>query len=305
MLERKNPLVFNIIAVLLSLLCFLIAALSHPAPIVADETPPPATVQSSDAGGRQATPALSRVEFNEEYFSGYLTDLKSIVTAPVRWDASDWFTAGITTGIAAGLYCNDEKIMKWIQDHKTTTSVHIGDTVTDFGHGKYTPIILGGMYLYGHVADDNNMRGAALLSVESFVLTGLIVQVTKHLTHRHRPDTGDPPHTFDGPAFHSTSSNSSLPSGHASSAFAVASVIASVYDNAVIPPLAYGIAGITALNRVQHNAHWPSDVFVGSAIGYFTGKLVVSSHRTSGNGKLSLVPVMNEEGMGLAMMYRF
>jgi hypothetical protein len=201
------------------------------------------------------------VEFNRDYFKGYVTDFNSILASPARWDASDWITATVITGAAVGLYDNDAKIQTWVQDHKTTTANNIGDDVTGLGHGKYTPALLGGMYLYGHVAGDGKARKTALLSVESFVLTGIF-------------------------------------------AFAVATVIASEYDNAVVPPLAYGVATITALNRVMHNAHWSSDTFVGAAIGYFTGKAIVASHRGRDN-RLSLAPMMEESNIGVILTYTF
>jgi membrane-associated phospholipid phosphatase len=149
------------------------------------------------------------------------------------------------------------------------------------------------------------MRKTALLSVESFVLTGIFTQVLKYSTHRHRPDTGDPPHTWDGPSLDRSGSTMSFPSGHASSSFAIATVIASEYDNYLVPPLAYSVAAITALNRVSHNAHWSSDVFVGSAIGYFTGKAVVASHRNGKETRLSLAPLMIDGNLGSVMTYRF
>ncbi|MCK9418539.1 MAG: phosphatase PAP2 family protein [Nitrospirae bacterium] len=288
-----------------SILCFLIISFTFPGVASADEFGSSMTVTTPKVREEQAASNEAPVEFNKDYFKGYGTDFKSMVTSPARWDTADWITATLVTGAAVGLYENDSKIMKWVQDHKTTTTNNIGDVITDFGHGKFTPVILGGMYLYGHVADDGKMRKTVLLSVESFVLTGVFVQTIKYTTHRHRPYTGDPPHTFDGPSLHGTSSNSSLPSGHASSAFAVAAVIASEYDNIIVPPLAYGIAAITALNRVSHNAHWPSDAFLAAAIGYFTGKAIVASHRNVKKSDLSFTPIISDGGMGMTLTYRF
>jgi len=285
--------------------CVLIAALLFPAFASADELTSTTTVTQQQGQSKQRTLNEKNVEFNKDYFKGYVTDFKNVVTAPARWDSSDWITAGIITGIAVGLYENDAKIQKWVLDHKTTTTNNIGDDVTDFGHGKFTPVILGGMYLYGHVADDGKIRKTVLLSAESFVLTGVLVQTIKYATHRHRPNTDDPPHTFDGPSLSGTSSNSSFPSGHASSAFAVATVIASEYDNSFVPPLAYSIAVITALNRVSHNAHWSSDAFVGSAIGYFTGKAIVAFHRNGKESDLSLAPLISDGELGMVLTYRF
>jgi hypothetical protein len=48
-----------------------------------------------------------------------------------------------------------------------------------------------------------------------------------------------------------------------------------------------------------------SDVFVGAAIGYFTGKAVVASHRNGTENKLSFTPILNEGGLGIVLTYRF
>jgi membrane-associated phospholipid phosphatase len=285
---------------------FLIILSLAPVFASADETAssPTSTVRE-DILPQPATNEIP-VEFNKDYIKGYFTDFTNILTSPARWDASDWLTATLVTGVAVGLYENDEKIQRWIQDHKTTTMSEIGDNVTDLGHGKYTPVVIGGMYLYGYLADDGKARKTALLSVESFILTGVFVQTLKYSTRRHRPNTGDPYHTFDGPSRHSTTANSSFPSGHSSSAFAVATVIASEYDNTAVQILAYGVATISALNRVMHNAHWSSDTAVGAAIGYFTGKAIVASHRGGKDGIVKVAPVIMEGGdPGIALVFGF
>jgi len=260
-----------------------------------------ASVQNVQPGteARTGTP----VELNKEYFIGYWTDFKNIVTSPARWDNSDWITAALVSGAAIGLYYNDEKIQKWVLDNRTTTSSDIGDKVTYLGSGFLTVGVVGGMYLYGYAASDSKATETALLSVESFALTGVFVQIIKRTTGRHRPYTGDPYNTWSGPSL--ASENDSFPSGHSSSAFAVASVIAEEYDNYIVPPLAYSVAAITGYNRMQHNAHWASDVFVGAAIGYFTGKAIVASHRGGKDSRVSFAPMIDDSGTGVMLTYRF
>lgn len=284
---------------------FFMVSLTFPAFASADGLTSSLTMTTPPVREKQDASNEAPVEFNTDYVKGYGRDFKRMVTSPARWDTSDWITATLVAGAAIGLYENDAKIQKWVLEHKTTTTNNIGDEITDFGHGKFTPVILGGMYLYGYAADDGKMRRTVLLSVESFVLTGVFVQTIKYTTHRHRPNTGDPPHTFDGPSLRGESSNSSCPSGHASSAFAVATVIASEYDNMLVPTVAYGIAAITALNRVSHNAHWSSDAFLGAAIGYFTGKTIVASHRNVKKDDFSLTPVAGDGLTGMILTFRF
>ena len=62
---------------------------------------------------------------------------------------------------------------------------------------------------------------------------------------------------------------SSFPSGHASGAFSVATVIATCYrHHRCVPFLAFGFATAVSLSRVSTRSHFPSDVFLGAALGY-------------------------------------
>jgi len=286
-----------------SVLLFLITSFTFPVVSSADEVLSTTTVTTKQGEPKEITLSEKNVEFHKGYFKVYVTDFKNIVTAPARWESSDWITAGIVTGITAGLYANDAKIQRWVLDHKTTTTNDIGDTVTSWGL-TYTPILLGGMYLYGHFADDPKMRKTVLLTIESVVLTVIFVETIKYATQRHRPYMGDGPYVWDGIG-HGSNDSLSFPSGHAATDFAIATVIASEYDNYIIPPLVYTVASITALTRIAHNDHWSSDVFAGAAIGYFTGKFLVTSHRNDKEDNLSLAPMINEGGFGIVLTRRF
>ncbi len=271
----------------------------------ANEAAPPQAEQAAQTPQPvQETAPAKTVKLDGDYFKGYFTDLGNIMTSPARWDKTDWIAATVVTAASVGLYENDTKIQKWVQDNRTKTSNDIGKNVTVVGSGYLTVAIVGGLYGYGYFSDDGKAVETALLSVESFALTGVFVQVIKRTAGRHRPYTGDPYNTWGGPSL--SSSNDSFPSGHSSSAFAVASVIASEYDNYVVPPLAYTIAAITGYDRMQHNAHWASDVFVGAAIGYFTGKSIVAYHRKGGRDTVSFTPLIDDSGVtGAALTWKF
>jgi len=217
------------------------------------------------------------LKLNGDYFEGYVSDIKNILTSPSHWQRSDWIKASFITGITAGLYTQDQKIQNWAQENRSSISDRISEFAKPFGDGRYTLPGLGALYLYGHFFKNEKAQRTALLSLESFVISGLFVQALKFTGHRHRPSSGDPYNTWDGPSF--STSNLSFPSGHSSSAFAIATVIASEYrDKTFIPPLAYGIATLTALSRVNDNAHWASDVFFGAIIGYFTAKAIIAQN---------------------------
>ena len=158
-----------------------------------------------------------------------------------------------------------------------------------------------GLGAYGFAFSNDKARTTFLLSTESMIVTSAFVESLKHTTGRHRPYTGDHYDTWSG--FTSKGPYLSFPSGDASNAFALATVVASEYDNMLIPPLVYGAATLVALERVYNNVHWSTDVFVGSAIGYFTGKAIVASHMKQSN--LSFAPLVDGKERGVLITYRF
>ncbi len=43
--------------------------------------------------------------------------------------------------------------------------------------------------------------------------------------------------------------------------------------------LVYSLATIAGFSRIHDNKHWASDIFIGSAIGYFVGKKISDLNR--------------------------
>ncbi len=244
--------------------------------------------------------ATSTVGLNKAYFAGYVTDTKNILTAPARWDGADWLEASLITGAAIGLYTQDDHTKRWAQSHKNATTNNLSDDAKKIYLLSFPAVA--GLGVYGYFAQDAKAKTTFLLSAESFIITGTFVQVLKHTTGRHRPYTGDPHDTWSS-GYTSKGPYQSFPSGDASTAFSIATVVAKEYDNMIVPPVAYGIASLIAFERVHNNAHWSSDVFVASVIGYFTGKTVVESHATK--SYVSFDPWLDGTDRGVLVSYRY
>ncbi|GAG36228.1 unnamed protein product, partial [marine sediment metagenome] len=76
-------------------------------------------------------------------------------------------------------------------------------------------------------------------------------------------------------------------------------------DIEVIPPLAYGLATLTALSRVNDDAHWSSDVFFSSALSYFTAKAIIRRHKKGKGNNLIVLPLIDSKYTGLLLSYQF
>jgi membrane-associated phospholipid phosphatase len=74
---------------------------------------------------------------------------------------------------------------------------------------------------------------------------------------------------------------SSFPSGHAAGIFSIATVVAERYRKyRWVPWIAYGLTGAISFSRVPILAHFPSDVFLGAALGYTITRFDVLRDRT-------------------------
>ena len=105
------------------------------------------------------------------------------------------------------------------------------------------------------------------------MVDGLAVNtVIQQITRRQRPfAANNPGQWFRRPA-------DAFPSNHAMATFAAAAVIAREYPSLLTDVLAYGTAGTVASMRVLGEQHSPSDVVVGSMIGYLIGRHVYEAH---------------------------
>ena len=237
-----------------------------PVPTAAPPVAPPA---AKDSG--RSDPSLIDVG----YLKSYPLNAARILSAPLRFDRSDWIDTAIVLGIGGGLVVLDSTIRDFVQDDlRGDGTDDISNFFREFGNTRFLAVGLGATYVGAELMGDEQLQETALLAEQSLLLAALMGTGIKWVTQRDRPNTGKSstswsPFSFD-------ESNSSFPSGHAINAFSVASVIASQHaEQPLVAPLVYGIASLTAFSRLNQNKHWASDVFMGAAIGYFIGKTVV------------------------------
>ncbi len=101
---------------------------------------------------------------------------------------------------------------------------------------------------------------------------GLFATILKRLLGRARPRRENAG-KFLGPSFGHANFRESFPSSHSASAVAFATVLSAAYPQAA--GIFWVLAIICALLRYVMDAHWPSDVLAGIALGYFAGFLAV------------------------------
>ncbi len=257
----------------------------------------------SPAATTESKQTYGDVTLGKDYFRDSAYDLYDIVTSPARWDRKDWLIAGGVIGTTVGFYfLLDRPVQNWAQDHKNGTAGTLAAIGNGAGNELYVLPALGVFYAYGAVADDSKAKRTALLAMESWFIASAITTTLKYATHRSRPADGNSPSDWDGPS--AQNSDLSFCSGHSSTAFSIATVIATEYkDTPFVPYVAYGLAALTPFARIHDGAHWASDAFLGSAIGYFTAKAVMALHQKKSN--VQITPMMGGKSQGLAISFEF
>ena len=146
--------------------------------------------------------------------------------------------------------------------------VELLDRAEPFGHFFGAAMVLTAVVLLDPV-----MRRRIGWGIGATLGGGLLANIVKLLVQRTRPrafdlSDGTVWETFGGWIQKNLSSNNqSFPSGHTASAFGLAVILAAWYPRGRW--LFITVAALVGMHRIQHLAHFPSDVCAGVAAGWF------------------------------------
>lgn len=203
-----------------------------------------------------------------QFIKNLASDQKAIWTSPfhLHWDDATWL---LPLGeVTAGFMATDPATARALPSSSTT--INHFRTFSNYGVGSLIAAG-GGMYVWGRLTHDEHKRETGVLAAEAVINSLAVDETLKYTFQRERPyqDSGE------GLFFHN---GTSFPSEHAAAAWSAASVIAHEYPGPLTDLLVYGVAtGVTA-SRVMGKEHYPSDVVIGSAIGWLIGREVYRKH---------------------------
>ncbi len=224
------------------------------------------------------TASYPETEFNKKFVCSFAQNTRQIAVSPLSWDTYETLAFLGTTGIGTMLYFHDEKLFRDFPYREDTWAVNLEKYLAEpFGNAFYLTGFSGLLYAYGHLAENSRAKATALVCLKGIIINGAFTQGFKYLFNRERPQLHSgflAPHEWHG-LFHPEYYNS-FPSGHSSTAFTFASILAGMYaDKPWVGVITYSLAGIASISRVYGEKHWPSDVFIGAALGYGIGKLIL------------------------------
>jgi membrane-associated PAP2 superfamily phosphatase len=252
----------------------------------------------SSATPIEANVSEKRTECLDCLITRFYEDTKHILTSPFHWKGQSLVTFTTLSMGTFELMLADRDFQEFVQKRKDSTTNRISKW-TDRYTKRVTNLTIGGLYLGGIIFHSQKAKETAVLCIESVALAEGITTGIKHLVGRTRPFGNQGTFHFDPLKFPPPSSSLSFPSGHATTAFALTSVIAQQYHNIPLSIGLYGCATAVALGRVNSNAHFLSDVFYGGVIGFSVGRSLVKFNKknVSENVQLGLLNNSNLLGM--------
>lgn len=213
-------------------------------------------------------------------------DDKGIFTSPLRVKPKDTYwlmPLGTATGLAFAYDTDAEAAAGYDMGRENTAN-----TISDFGSFYASGAEGAALYFVGLARHNPKLIETGRLGAEAVIDSGTVTLATKLLTNRERPLEGDHQGSFWTNGTGSWHWDSSFPSDHAAATMALARVVAGEYSRWYVAVPAYGFAETISISRILANAHFPSDVVVGQAIGFLTGTYVLDHHSLYRGMKRSL-----------------
>jgi membrane-associated phospholipid phosphatase len=238
---------------------------------------PPDSTQNTSAG-QQGSIKTGRTVSLRRLPGNILEDQKEIFLFPKDLaKGKHWWPTIIVLGGTSALVASDPYTAPAF---RTTTRLSgFNRDLSAVNTAAFIAAVPAAMYGVGWLRKNSYAKETALLAGEA-VTDGFLLDIPfKGITGRKLPlnYTGNGPYSdsfFNGS--HNPINSGGFYSVHAFAATSVATVIAQRYrKHRWVPIVAYGLAGAICFSRISRSEHFPSDVFLGAAMGFVISKYAV------------------------------
>jgi membrane-associated phospholipid phosphatase len=217
----------------------------------------------------------------------FLGDTAKIWTAPLHIRNKDVFPLILLAASTTFLIAADESINDSVQSYADRHAWvdDVSPVITQLG-GPAGWLTAGAFFGAGLLFKDDRARDTGYLATSAMLQCMFVHTFVKAMTGRQRPSYADGEDHWAGPrgfikffTSGNTGQYDAFPSGHTSTAFALATVVSLQYRHTVwVPIVAYTLATGVGLSRMPLEKHWASDVLVGAVLGHVVARLVVRNY---------------------------
>lgn len=219
----------------------------------------------------------------------FAATIKQELASPVTTDASTYFWSG--TAATVFLFLTENQISDPVS-HDLSLHRPLGDAskIGDL-YGQVIPNAAYTLGMLGHsYFAKNEISGKrAELMFKATLYAGLTATVLKYSVREPRPDN--------------IQEKNSFPSGHTTTAFAFASVVAFEHEWYWGAP-ALALAALTGVSRMNDGRHFLIDVVAGMTIGASYGLGVCYANKGQGTN-ISFAPIIDHQTAGMRLVGNF
>ncbi len=185
-------------------------------------------------------------------------------------------------------------------DDEVTDSVNSsgsgwGKKFATAGGPMWGSLVVAGMFTAGRLSDHHpRFRAMTYDMLDAVIVNFSYSEAIKYAVGRERPNGEN---------------NQSFPSGHASNAFTLATVVERHYGWKLGVP-AYVVAGVVGASRIQQDKHYVSDVVAGATLGYIVARTVVRVNsrpleKGARGASLQVSPIFGGRTRGIQLVATF
>jgi len=257
----------------------------------------------------------TRTGFTEDLkmdFHSALNKGLDFIESPLHFTAEDFIMTGIIASATSLSFFADQPVRNSVMKIHSNSLDKIIPIGENFGNAKYAAALTATIYLGGLISGESELRKTGLILVETLFFNGLITEGLKITFGRARPYVNKGNMDIDLFTFEFDQEDYSLPSGHASVAFSVATVLSERIGNIYASAALYSLAGLTAFQRIYRDQHWFSDTILAAAIGTFVGLKMIKLNSESQDPELnheaksiSFFPLLNHNSVGAGFSAAF
>jgi hypothetical protein len=221
-------------------------------------------------------------------FDNLKSDGIYLLTFPKRRTKRGVATASAVLGGIAVLIMLDDEIRDEVQEGRNDTLDRWESRIEPFGRAENTALAAGLIYATGALSGKEKIEETGKTLAEALLFTEIFQATGKGLTARAPPGPDNRASDFfEGSKY--------FPSGHTARAFAFATVLAKRHGRKA-GWVAYPLATLVGLFRIESDSHWASDVLAGAALGWAVGKAVTRRRADRESERLSVTPGLSADG---------
>lgn len=228
-------------------------------------------------------------------------DEKGIVLSPLRAPAYNllWVLPfGVATGVA--VHYDTRAIQDLGVD--ATREDHF-EKVSTYG-GLYLPWAASGVgYFVGEKRQDLVLTDTAVLAAEAMADATILDEGLKYALDREGPMLDNAQGKLWPQGISGWPNSPSMPSEHAMNVWSFAHVVAGQYNGIATQAIVYGLASTVSVSRVIARQHFPSDVVVGSTLGWLVGGYVLHHRSREVGTLLEFSEVQTPLGRGMQLRW--